>query len=101
MLYLLKDMSQAKKETTTFCYNFTANISMQQDMQKETCTFQHLPRMLQIIANLALDEDCMTIISTPNFMLPLTATAQSTAQLSFHDGPLAKVSVCGRLLSIC
>jgi hypothetical protein len=31
-------MSQAKKQTTTICYNFTVNISMQQDMQKEMCT---------------------------------------------------------------
>jgi hypothetical protein len=75
---------------------------MQQDMQKRNVyCFQHLSRMLQILANLALAEDCMAITSTPNFILPLTARVQTTAQLSFHDGPLAKVSACGGLLSIC
>jgi hypothetical protein len=51
-------MSQAKKENVTICYNFTVNISVQQDKY----SFQHLSRMLQIIANLALPEDCMTTI---------------------------------------
>ena len=48
--------------------------------KRNVYSFQHLSRMLQATANLALPGDCMTVIQTSNFILPLITRVQTTAQ---------------------
>jgi hypothetical protein len=54
---------------------------MQQDTQKKSVLFTTLS-VLKMTANLPPAADWITVISTPNFRLPLTASVQTTAQFA-------------------